>query len=160
MVAKCAHQLTWNFHCSATALTRVDGAVRDRKWPGGVWGRLFGLQVACPNPVSPPNFPCNISRCGMCYPMGLSDSKLCVQAEENEGQSPRQSEGRTKAWAMYVPLCTVALTDVYKLPSDGGSGASHINHSHCGVPHLQSSSVALTACFSSLTGGKGDFFSP
>lgn len=58
---------------------------------------------------------------------------------------------------MYVPLCTVALTDVYKLPSDGGSGSSHINHSRHGVPHFQSSSAALTACFfSSLAGGKSD----
>lgn len=48
---------------------------------------------------------------------------------------------------MYVPLCTVALTDVYKLPSDGGSGSSHINHSRRGVPHFQSSSAALTASF-------------
>lgn len=48
---------------------------------------------------------------------------------------------------MYVPLCTVALTDVYKLPSDGGSGFSHINHSHRRAPHFQSSSAALTAFF-------------
>lgn len=62
---------------------------------------------------------------------------------------------------MYVPLCAVALTDVYKLPSDGGSGSSHINHCRRRVPHFQSSSAALTASFFShplpplppLTGG-------
>lgn len=61
---------------------------------------------------------------------------------------------------MYVPLCTVALTDVYKLPSDGGSGSSHINHSHRWVPHFQSSSAALTACFFSphLLEAKRSFF--
>lgn len=48
---------------------------------------------------------------------------------------------------MYVPLCAVALTDVYKLPSDGGSGSSHINHCRRRVPHFQSSSAALTASF-------------
>jgi len=60
---------------------------------------------------------------------------------------------------MYVPLCTVALTDVYKLPSDGGSGSSHINHFHCGVPRFQSSSVALTGCFSPLSLQAKDHFS-
>lgn len=51
MIAKCAHQLAWNFHCSATVLSRVDsaffGAVRDRKWPGGVGGDC----LACRWPV-------------------------------------------------------------------------------------------------------------
>lgn len=37
---------------------------------------------------------------------------------------------------MCVPLCTVALTDIYKLPSDGGSGSSHINHCEHQVPHF------------------------
>lgn len=88
MVAKCAHQLTWNFHCSGTALNYVDSvisaAVEDRKW-AGVLGQRRALQVACPNSVSPPNFLCHISHCGMCYPMGPFDSEWCVQAEENEG---------------------------------------------------------------------------
>ena len=56
-------------------------------------GNLFGLQVACPDPASPPNVPCHIAHCGMCYPMGAFDSERCVQAEENEGQSPGQSGG-------------------------------------------------------------------
>lgn len=51
MVAKCAQQLTWNFHCCVTALNRVDsaffGAVEDRKWPGGIGGYC----LACRWPV-------------------------------------------------------------------------------------------------------------
>ena len=130
------------------------GDVEDRKW--FEWG---GGLVACPNSVSPPHFPCHVSHCGMCYPMGLFDTEWCVQAKENEGLSQRQSERQVKGWAMYVPLCTVALTDVYKLPSDGGSGSSHINHFHCGVPRFQSSSVALTGCFSPLSLQAKDHFS-
>nr|XP_019943616.1 PREDICTED: neurobeachin-like [Paralichthys olivaceus] len=47
---------------------------KDGKRPEGYWGQLFGLQVACPNPASPPNVPCHIAHCGMCYPMGAFDS--------------------------------------------------------------------------------------
>lgn len=51
MVAKCAHLLTWNFHCCVMAPSHVDsaffGAVEDRKWPGGVGGDF----LACRWPV-------------------------------------------------------------------------------------------------------------
>lgn len=60
---------------------------------------------------------------------------------------------------MCVPLCTVALTDIYKLPSDGGSGSSHINHCVHQVPHFsQAPRLLLLIFFSPLTEVKGHFF--
>lgn len=131
--------VTTAFDCVAGAFF---GDVQDRKWPDCLacrWPVLihYHLQTSCATSTT----------VACATPMGSFESERCVQAEENEGQSPRQSEGQAKGWAMYVPLCTVALTDVYKLPSDGGSGSSHINHSHHGVPYFHSSSAALTACF-------------
>lgn len=48
---------------------------------------------------------------------------------------------------MCVPLCTVALTDIYKLPSDGGSGSSHINHCEHQVPHFSQAPRLLLLIF-------------
>lgn len=53
---------------------------------GDGWGgRLFGLQVACPNSASPPQRRRRISLGDTCWPIGPLDGERCVQAEEDEG---------------------------------------------------------------------------
>lgn len=60
---------------------------------------------------------------------------------------------------MCVPLCTVALTDIYKLPSDGGSGSSHINHCEHQVPHFSQAPRLLLLIFFTTYWSQRTFFS-
>lgn len=140
-----------NFHCCTTALSCGDsaffGAAEDRKWPGGIGGNCLSRRwpVLIQHHLQTSRSTSLTVACATQWVLLIVSG--VYRRRKMRASHPGSQKGWAKGWAMYVPLCTVALTDVYKLPSDGGSGSSHINHSHRGMPHFQSSSAARTTCF-------------